>query len=518
MLLGATAAVLGGVLGGCTVGGDSTADDGASPTPTAAPVVLETEYAGASLTVQVGPAAVVDEFTVVRVMISTDITDEIDVTELFGGWGGSFGNMWSIHMLSLANGLAFPQLGHSSYAGDYYISADDAAELYPVFAAVNSDIDRVEVFLPNVGTAIDVPVVDLGGAALTSEQVDRAVSLAEQNEWLRNNGDGPFPITSLTVAGDWSADTAVSSDPSGAVVVSMLGDRLFNDEDPDDPKAVELSGDADEVMAPLVRQLESYPSGGQLQLTGHQPFRAPYFHYTTHEGGPRAEAQAIADRLAELTDLSRWEVAVSGEEDSQERNVDYGDPDNDLLFYYNYRVEARATPEDPAERVAADVAEDELGLGTGVPVASGAEGVDIEVEGVRAHLALDEVVRVGEFLVGTVSLSAEQSLPASAFLLPDSGQCAYWNGRIGHACNLTLLVGDARRLPVAYVDHIGLNTPVTNTWGASGALVPSDWTTSIPVVWPDVGGDTVTLDLPGGPNALGQPIAARLTDIPVVDG
>ena len=40
--------------------------------------------------------------------------------------------------------------------------------------------------------------------------------------------------------------------------------------------------------------------------------------------------------------------------------------------------------------------------------------------------------------------------------------------------------------------------------------------TRFPVVWPDTGEDSVTLDLPGG-GGIWERVAARLTDIPVVN-
>jgi ompA/motB domain protein len=82
------------------------------------------------------------------------------------------------------------------------------------------------------------------------------------------------------------------------------------------------------------------------------------------------------------------------------------------------------------------------------------------------------------------------------------------------AANLTLVEEQFRYLPSDYVDSNGGYLPLSNL--VVSDLVAGD-TRYLPVLWPNLGTDVVTLDLPGGSGTYGSPVSARLTDIPVVD-
>ena len=92
-------------------------------------------------------------------------------------------------------------------------------------------------------------------------------------------------------------------------------------------------------------------------------------------------AEAVSERLKELTDLSRWNQSVSGEGESSPRVPN----DSDERRQANRRVEITLTPSKPAEAGASPSASaappsaatpDPAG-----PVGKGPEGVDVTVEG-----------------------------------------------------------------------------------------------------------------------------------------
>ena len=77
---------------------------------------------------------------------------------------------------------------------------------------------------------------------------------------------------------------------------------------------------------------------------------------------------------------------------------------------------------------------------------------------------------------------------------------------------MTLLAGGERIYPADYRDA-GFKTHVPLTELALTPFIKAG-TTTICVVWPDPGGDTVTLDHLPAPH-LGSSYAYRLTDIPI---
>ena len=70
------------------------------------------------------------------------------------------------------------------------------------------------------------------------------------------------------------------------------------------------------VLAGAVEQIEKYPSGGELTITGHTDDVADDAH---NQDLSERRAEAVSERLKELTDLSKWNQSVSGEGESSPR-------------------------------------------------------------------------------------------------------------------------------------------------------------------------------------------------------
>ncbi|WP_233187964.1 OmpA family protein [Actinomyces qiguomingii] len=404
--------------------------------------------------------------------------------------------MQAVRLLSLEKGLAFCEV--TTGGGNETVVPGESAELFPVFGALPDGLSSVDVFLPNVGVALGVPVVDADEAGY---DVDAALADAEIDESVES---GPFELNSVVVAADGSSDME-SDDASTTVNVS--GDVLFATD------SAELSDKADGVLGSVVEQLKLYPSGGMLAITGHTDDVNTDEH---NQDLSERRAKAVSDRLGELTDLSGWEVSVSGKGESEPRVANDSDENRQL----NRRVEVLLTPTDPSEADAAGPGAGSAGSSgempepTG-PVGRGPDGVDIEIDGVPARITLDSVTRYEGYLIGNIKIIAEEDASVSVgyFGVP-TGMYSLREWGAYQSTGFGLLKGESRYLLVDFTDAGGVNLPLTNFWrNRLGANVVQ----SFPVVWPDTGEDTITVDAPGG-KRLGRPVfAVRLTDIPVVE-
>jgi len=159
------------------------------------------------------------------------------------------------------------------------------------------------------------------------------------------------------------------------------------------------------------------------------------------------------------------------------------------------------------------------------PVAKGPEGVTLTTKGGGTQgdvtITLDQVTRSGGYLLGTVTCTVKDgSTGASLHPLLDDPETALTNQRsesgalstINASDGLTLLSNGERIFPADYndadVDH---HLPLTEL-NLSDHLKTG--TTTICIVWPDPGGNTITLDHPKGKYSTPN-TAYRLTDIPI---
>ncbi|WP_256329393.1 OmpA family protein [Actinomyces ruminicola] len=493
------------VLAACADDGGSVTDASAVPSGSASggatasansdPVVLKSVWMGEALTTRVGPAVVKGDHTVVRVVVSTDAEGAVDLYGMFGPHTAA-ATLNAVRLLSLIQGFALREVTRGG--GNESVEPGGSVELFPVFGRLPDGVASVDVFLPNVGVALGVPVMDAGAAAF---DVEAALADAEIDESIKS---GPFDLNSVVVADDGSSDTEKDE---ASTTVNVSGDVLFATDSAD------LSGEADGVLGSVVEQLELYPSGGQLAITGHTDDVNTDEH---NQDLSERRAKAVLDRLGELADLSGWEVSVSGKGESEPRVANDSDENRQL----NRRVEIVLTPTDPGE--ASTATSDVSALGSSGempepkgPVGRGPDGVAIEVDGVPARISLDSVTRIGDYLTGTIKIVAERdaSVSISYFGVPTSMYSLREWGTY-QSTGFSLLKGGSRYLLADFTDGEGVNRPLTNFWRNR---LEANVAQSLPVVWPDTGEDTITVDAPGG-KSLGRPVlAVRLTDIPVVE-
>ena len=106
-------------------------------------------------------------------------------------------------------------------------------------------------------------------------------------------------------------------------------------------------------------------------------------------------------------------------------------------------------------------------------------------------------------------------MPTASFALP--GRMMETRGLDGvfYVSSLTILSGGLRHLEADYTYSDGSRYPLANSFVYD--LEP-EASQSLPVVWPDVGEDSITIDMPPGEYVYAQErVVARLTDIPVVN-
>ena len=437
------------------------------------------------------------KYAVVRLVFTTTSDENVSLFQPFG-YAYRPGTMIAIRMLSLDKGLVYRELDEEVrhlYDG---VEKDKPLEVFPVFHAPPEDVGVVDLFLPYVGIAAGVPV-------LKDTETDFSVNDVVSKAKLDESEAGPFKIETMSLAADDSSDT---KQDEKSTTVTVAGDVTFaTDSD-------QLSAQADSVLANVVEQIKKYPSGGDLTITGHTDDVADDAH---NQDLSERRAKAVSGRLKKLTDLSAWKESVSGKGESSPRVPN----DTDERRQINRRVEITLTPSKAAEVSASPSASAAPSSATvpdpAGPVGKGPEGVDVKVSGKTMHMTIDHVVRVGGYLTGKVVLTSKEkvSVSAASFALPGRMMETRGLGGAFYVSSLTILSGGLRHLEADYAYPNGNRVPLANNFVYS--LEPGA-SQSLPVVWPDVGEDSIMIDIPAGDYAYAnERVVARLTDIPVVN-
>ena len=376
------------------------------------------------------------------------------------------------------------------------------------------DAKEVTVFVPQAGF-VTVNVLDSSAAAASGidfKAVDKAFdSVANPNYEAEPDQAlaAPVPIERYTKALDDSTSTHTGSKD---ITVTLASDVTFASDSAD------LTSAADAQLKTVAGQLAQYPDGGTLTIVGHtDDVQDDAYNQTLSE----KRANAVKTRLAQLTKLNKWQTSVSGKGESEPRINDTSDEARAV----NRRVEITLTPTGGTTQKAAPT------TGTGSlpetkgPVAKGSEGVTLKhaSDDGQLTITLDNVTRQGGYLLGllhTTLSTPDGSNPAfHAWLQDDKAFSSNFRREAGSrdtvansSNGLTLLAGGERIYPADYLDaEFKVHVPLTEL-----ELTPSikAGTTTVCVVWPDPGGDTVTLDHAASRKDAVD-FAYRLTDIPV---
>ena len=402
---------------------------------------------------------------------------------------------------------------------DLSLKPGESTSCFVLFGPV--DAKQVTVFVPQAGF-VTVNVLDSSAAAASGidfKAMDKAfknVDNLNYNKYKTAPNPAlatPVPIERYTKALDDSTSTHTGSKD---ITVTLASDVTFASDSAD------LTSAADAQLKTVAGQLAQYPDGGTLTIVGHtDDVQDDAYNQTLSE----KRANAVKTRLAQLTSLDKWQTSVSGKGESEPRINDT----TDEARAANRRVEITLTPiggttpknTTPAPNSSGGKLPDPKG-----PVAKGSDGVTVKSDGGDDHvtITLDHVTRQSGYLLGQLhtTISAKKNSAPNLhlwfkdkeiiFITNSRGEDGSEEATTYAADGLTLLAGGERIYPADYRDaDFKTHVPLTEL-----ALTPfiKAGTTTICVVWPDPGGDTITLDhLPAA--HLGSSFAYRLTDIPI---
>ncbi len=379
------------------------------------------------------------------------------------------------------------------------------------------DTDTVTVMVPMAGFTT-VSVLDAGDAK--KAKIDLSTAQTDIDKYPRAAPElaDPVAIERYTRALDDSTSTHAGSKD---ITVTLASDVTF------DSDSANLTPGADTQLKTVAGQLGQHPDGGTLTIVGHtDDIQDDAYNQTLSE----KRANAVKTRLEQLTKLDKWKTTVSGKGESQPKIKGT----TDEARAANRRVEITLTPtggttpkntNTPTSSTAPHPSSGKLPDPQG-PVAKGPEGVTLnpksgDTSG-EVTITLDHVTRKGGYLLGTVTCTVKDgSTGAQLHPLLQDPQTALSNQRDedGSAFvtqfasdGLTLLSNGERIFPADYNDAYNKQHLPLTELNLSDHLKTG--TTTICVVWPDPGGDTITLDHAKGKYSIPD-TAYRLTDIPI---
>ena len=375
------------------------------------------------------------------------------------------------------------------------------------------DTDTVTVMVPMAGFTT-VSVLDADDAKKAKIDLSIAQAALKQSSHDVPELAAPVAIERYTRALDDSTSTHAGGKD---ITVTLASDVTFASDSAD------LASGAEAQLQTVASQLKQHPDGGTLTIVGHtDDVRDDAYNQTLSE----KRANAVKTRLEQLTKLDKWQTSVSGKGESQPKIKDT----TDQARAANRRVEITLTPTGGTTPKGSSTATPNTS-GSGKlpdpkgPVAKGPEGVTLTTKGGGTQgdvtITLDHVTRKGGYLLGTVTCTVKDgSTGAPLHPLLDDPETALTNQRSESGAistfyasdGLTLLSNGERIFPADYndadVDH---HLPLTELRIVDNLKTG---TTTICVVWPDPGGDTITLDHPEGKYSTPD-TAYRLTDIPI---
>ena len=379
------------------------------------------------------------------------------------------------------------------------------------------DTDTVTVMVPMAGFTT-VSVLDANDAKKAKIDLSIAQAALKQSSHTVPKLADPVAIERYTRALDDSTSTHAGGKD---ITVTLASDVTFASDSAD------LAPGAQAQLQTVATQLNQHPDGGTLTIVGHtDDIQDDAYNQALSE----KRANAVKTRLEQLTSLDKWKTSVSGKGESQPKIKDT----TDQARAANRRVEITLTPTGGTTPKNTPTPNSSSGSGNGGgklpdpqgPVAKGSEGVTLTTKSGdtsgEVTITLDQVTRSGGYLLGTITCTVKDgSTGAPLHPLLEDPQTVLANQRdesggalptFNASDGLTLIAGGERIFPADYLDaDAGQHLPLTEL-RLLDHLKAS--TTTICIVWPDPGGDTITLDHPEGKYSP-KGTAYRLTDIPI---
>ena len=423
-------------------------------------------------------------------------------------YGPGIGASWT-KLLDLDSGRVWSVVDGS---GTFlYLTPGEEITSYLSFGKV--DTDSVTVMVPMAGFTT-VSVLDADKAKKAG--INLATAKKQLAKWpdAITKDTAPVAIERYTRALDDSTSTHAGGKD---ITVTLASDVTFASDSAD------LAPGAEAQLQTVAGQLGQHPDGGTLTIVGHtDDVQDDAYNQTLSE----KRANAVKTRLEQLTKLDKWKTTVSGKGESEPKVKDT----TDEARAANRRVEITLTPTGGTTPKGSSTATPNSSGGGKLPepkgpVAKGSEGVTLTSKGSDTSgdvtITLDQVTRSGGYLMGTLTCTVKDgSTGALLSQLCADPQTVLANQRdedggavqtLLASDGLTLLSDGERIFPADYVDaHNKQHLPLTEL-NLYDRL--KGGTTTICVVWPDPGGDTITLDHQH--HRITNNYGYRLTDIPI---
>lgn len=424
------------------------------------------------------------------------------------------------------NGVATETQG--DFAADFETATASAGDGPVRWAALYTDpgTDKIAVLLPYVGLIEDVGILDRQDVSpqdyITFGQAEEQFELILRNEI-------PLDVYRERAGGDVNI-----REEEGKSIITLDAEVLFDSDE------YAIRDDAEEALTSAAEELGQATSG-ELQIIGHTDnIDTEEYNQTLSEN----RAESVRERLDELIDLNRFD-GVSTEGRSFREPVASNETDEGRQA--NRRVELRFTPPESGELEDLEGAGDSGDMPDPQgPVGQADEPITVTAaDGRASEVTVEEVYRTGEVLVGRISVEVID-LPESS---NGTGELAWpvsfgeTGAREDHdnvfnpgtqADALTLLVGNQRIFPLEYgaTDYVEIEgdgevvewdhpwyMPLTDRGFGYDAPAGVGTRATATVIWPDVPGDSVTIDVPGETEHAHRPYSDpfRITDVPVAE-
>ena len=519
--------------GSASAGGSATATAGSTKAGSTEWQKLDAHIMGHNVTVEVSPVIRQDEKTSIIALRLTRAKDDASIDAVNAHPFSDNGNKVIFSSYLGAPSIYRPGAGASLVklldldSGRVWSATDGSGGMLGLTPGENItsylsfgkvDTDTVTVMVPMAGfTTVSVLKAD----AAKNAKVDLSTAQTGINKYppAATELADPVAIERYTRALDDSISTQAGSKD---ITVTLASDVTFASDSAD------LTPAADTQLQTVATQLGQHPDGGTLTIVGHtDDIQDDAYNQTLSD----KRANAVKTKLQQLTDLDKWNPTTTGKGESEPRVKDT----TDEARAANRRVEITLTPTGgtspknstttPSNGSDSDSDSGKLPDPQG-PVAKGPEGVTLTSKDTdtssKVTITLDHLTRTGGYLLGTITCTVKDgSTGAQLHPLLQDPQTALSNQRDedGSAFvtqfasdGLTLLSNGERVFPADYNDAYNKQHLPLTELHLSDHLKTG--TTTVCVVWPDPGGDTITLDHAKGKYSIPD-TAYRLTDIPI---
>ena len=521
--------------GSASAGGSATATAGSTKAGSTEWQKLDAHIMGHNVTVEVSPVIRQDEKTSIIALRLTRAKDDASIDAVNASSYSGISNK-----LNISNYLGVPSI-YRPGAGASLVKLLDL-DSGRVWSAINGsgglldltpgenltsylsfgkvDTDTATVMVPMAGfTTVSVLKADTAKKAKVN--LTTAQTAIDQSSHAATELADPVAIERYTRALDDSTSTQAGSKD---ITVTLASDVTFASDSAD------LTPAADTQLQTVATQLKQHPDGGTLTIVGHtDDIQDDAYNQTLSD----KRANAVKTKLEQLTKLDKWKTSVSGKGESQPKIKDT----TDEARAANRRVEITLTPTGGTTPKNSTTTPSNGGgstSGSGSdklpdpqgPAAKGPEGVTLTSKGTSTSgevtITLDHLTRTGGYLLGTITCTVKDgSTGAPLHPLLEDPQTVLANQRdesgsalptFNASDGLTLLAGGERIFPADYLDaDAGHHLPLTELRLLDHLKTG---TTTICTIWPDPGGDTITLDHPEGKYSP-KDTAYRLTNIPI---